>query len=1390
MGNEPSKQAVVEPPPEWDPASNAKKFELVSPMSDLSDPSMFLHRRPHPKMSSAAVQELAGKKQARAGKEPPKPEQRRSQRQTPAGDRRRKSKVITRDSAYKHESRPRDLAPPSAFYFPAVPTRETEENLNRMSVRKSSSTDGKDKPPQDKENKENYARKNTPLLKKAKRKVNRATSCLTFCFDESSQNIQLMKDNAKPSAKRGQKLPSEAGGETKSLVKIEENPIGEESAFDPYKEDPLPEAKPTVLQFIDGAEKELAFNPVWRESHDGTYHSDPSVDGSKRRASEFSLKRNSKDTARRASDPPSQSSKPYPASPIDKEEAKPSHVPHPPGDQLESPSSKEKRESVGSSNSNKESASEATSHESTYWNGFYNEAQVLHHEDSYFDRIAFAPNNKSSVPEPSPMANHSGANHSTATPVMDLFSQAILKSEQKSKCLLGTMDSGDVEFDEKLCPSRSYSEEDSLSKQSKRLSKASSKGFGSSYDERDDSSLSRRSRQETSGSKTSTSEAFSSKERDSHSTSRREEQPLYEDSGALVVMKSELEEDHPVDEQLQDQKENLQLTKPPRHSYLDRRVTADKILVQTSLVRSMARHPESKRESIDVRAALQETPKNALVEHRTSIGSAFSYKDKDVFTPVTSLATYPKGSPFRPRVVVTGKAMAKAKLDQPVMFTQSFDNRSRCSRDMEIQACDSAPSMIESHDYRDIALGCFLEDTPSTMANKRDRVLALVDPKRMSLESPMSAAMSPAQPLLSNQVINNAAFLFSPSYGSGMSLLSGLANTVKSSDQSSQQEKQIVVTPKDARSAFSISTLGSRSRLSGRSKKAIRIPFSSSSSVPLIKGGSIKSGSRKSAVSEDGSRQKSVRFSDGHSVSEQSQASSQKSRRSVTWDFSFKAPTKDVNIPAIETKVSDLSDTVFGRDPSPASVGGSTRERMESVKSAKFESTIKEEETASLTSSETLSRHSMASTKATQEESVPKSTGTPEQSTRTWTYNEFSRGVTPLLDKKQLAKSTNSPVLRFKAAKNKFVGTHIHEKEVPVKKSPSFNKRKAGTGRVHLLASKFDNGGPPIEPVTLKSSSRDYSELGRPLVTASAAQQGDKPMLRTPQIVGYAPKSYPNIYQRASVGSLSTSSSQYSKTAGLAVNTMPTRSMSTDDSEGASTYVDKIPEEEYSDSESQHSGDDDSTFVQSVATLRQDRPDRLGYSPHVVEQDQRLSDVLDEILNAESTDSSTRGSHSEEDMPCDEAADDFAEILLKNILEAPSQDDGSVGTDTQTLKQVRSTDSWQDEENSTFTDILAAPTFSDESTTMSAILAQQTTANLRHGAKTVKPHVQRLRYDQSVSSHALHLSPNMRTATQASKWRELAERAQKQDTSKKSIFRPGTGKKAKALSERNTNIVA
>ena len=48
--------------------------------------------------------------------------------------------IATRDNAYKHEPRERDMAPPSSFYFPSAPTKKSEESFNQVMKRNSLST--------------------------------------------------------------------------------------------------------------------------------------------------------------------------------------------------------------------------------------------------------------------------------------------------------------------------------------------------------------------------------------------------------------------------------------------------------------------------------------------------------------------------------------------------------------------------------------------------------------------------------------------------------------------------------------------------------------------------------------------------------------------------------------------------------------------------------------------------------------------------------------------------------------------------------------------------------------------------------------------------------------------------------------------------------------------------------------------------------------------------------------------------------------------------------------------------------------------------------------------------------------------------------------------------
>ena len=1549
MGNEASKHEAVEPPPEWDPASNAKKFELVSPMSDLSDPSMFLHRRAAVVNPNDAALQQQGSRKNKSGRAAQEPPARLASefvgtkkgpgavRQTPAGDRRRKSKVIaTRDNAYKHEPRERDLAPPSSFYFPSAPTKKSEESFNQVMKRNSLSTGARRASKESTKNnsnnndkaqanKENSQHTTTPLLTKARRKVNQATTCLAGCFEESSNNIQLMRDNV--NAPRAQRLSSELGASRGVVLQLDKEKIRRtskdnvgEAPFDPYKVDPIPAAKPkqTVLQFVDGAQQEINFNPVWRESHDGTYHEMSTTTGGNGRESEPTITTKGSDAPRRVSDlsgseflgrpsnsglrPSEASSKRFSGPPSrvsedDRLASKENEVPESPDDearafnlsradssknvkalvsnlidmydrrkstdemsasqkQLSSrnlnsahvdPNGEYTRHSSRTIASARDSmgASAATSHESSYWDAFYKDAQALHHED----RVSYNPRQSS------------GSDNTHETPVVALF------GPKKQQSLLGNIGNSP-----ELAASKSEEEDLFANKSVARNDPPAA------HDSPDDERLENSSRvlvKETQFvpefkkpvtlirsmkpkqkrvscpvdldiTPKSSIMGFpaESTTKTAHSFDVFERQPSDEESDApTMIRKTSIKRDGdqpkvapPAYSRSSEEFTQLEneISEGGRKSFLDNRISANQVLTQTKLVANLNAPTPTQPTKFgrhEIKAALQETPRASFIEPRGSFGSAFSYKDKDVFTPVTSCTTYPKGSPFRPRLNVPDQTLARAKLDQPSMYTQSFDNR-RSSVDMQIRATESAPSVIESHDYRDIAYGCFLQDTPSTLVNKKERSLALSQPSpaasTMSLESPMSTATSPGQPLLSDQAVNNAAFLFSPSYASGNSLLALPGET-----QGNAMDKAISFKPSERnslQSTYSITTMGSRSRISARSQQSIRIPVSSNGNILSPRGSNSRMSSRKSSISDATASQKSVRFSEANSIA-QSEAGSQNSRRSVTWDFSFQggAP-EDVNIPEIETKVSDLSETVFGRE-SLESVN-SKRNSVESTKSAIRPEAIKEE-SVSLAASKTESRPSLSSTTGSPASSKTptEGSGTPEEVVQTWQYCEFTKGVTPMLSRKQLSQATNSPVIRFKAAKNKFVGKQ-EEKVVPVKKkSLSIGKKKILPGRVHALASQFDKGG-PLEP-QFTSHIGATNSMDSACATSITAIPSERPMLRTPQIHGYTAKAYPNIFERASYDSNSTHSrsNYFDKPmekiapAKSAENTVPAKPavnnsfmMSATPLIANKKRVEEVSDDASDDSSQRsygsHGSNDDSTFIQSVATLVQEGREVRYTKPMLVENDaeddadDRLDEVLDEILQSESAESSAPF-RVDENLPCDEAADDFAELLLDNILGQDSSKDESEspsatspkqsGTDLQLQSIVPLDD---EDEESTFANILSVPTFSDESTTMSAVLAEQTTANLRHGAKTVQPHVQQQHRQQQEMppSQALNLSPLQRTPMQASKWRELASLAQQED-SKRSIFRSSKKSKSKSkkggdsmkalrkqLSERDANV--
>jgi len=1502
MGNKVSKEEPIEPPPEWDPSSNAKKFELVSPMSDLSDPSMFLHRQQQQQQlqRTKPPQEPPG---TRLPSEKVLCHQNRrggaaagAVRQTPAADRRRKSKVIaTQDSAYKHEHRERELPPPACFYFPSegLPSKEKEESLIRLMARKSSSTGArrvsKESDKKQVTNDEHNNNKTAPFLVKAKRQVNKATDCLTGCFEESNHKIQLMKDNVQAHRQhvQAQRLSVEMRGHaalkdgTRKLYQPQEH--GDEQGFDPYEAvENLPVDKatsqhqPTVLQFIDGAEHELTFNPVWRESQDGTYYtttttscvereSEPTSTAAScnmpRRSSGISDLRSHVHRKSGRNSRPSELFSQY-----EREHTRPQGDPivrkrsqDAPGDEAfnlsrddsfknvkaivsnligmydqrkstDEMSQEQQRLSVdecsranglAATKTNKDrpastvtSTSEATSHESSYWNAYYKDVQVLHHDDAYIDKIAYNP-------------RQSFASSSKSTATSSLQPKGLLINLNTPALKHETSTSYNDDKENNPAPADEEASNESASVKGTavlprknethiipKMNKEPLVAISSPRPPQamtDSLNLQRKSYPIDSNCLPKSSFASSidceNAMRTCKSFDQIKRQPSDEN---LESSKHQSLKNNPEAAYSKNDSKFALLDKTaPKTSFLDQRTSAKQVLVQSKLASTTQSKPQSLRPY--VHDVLQETPRASIIPAGTSsFGSAYSYKDKDAFTPVTSSTTYPKGSPFRPRINAPNKAVAQAKIDQPAMYTQSFDSMSRSSRDMQIQATESAPSMIESHDYRDIAYGCFLEDTPTTVATKKERALAVSNPNFMSLESPMSTAESPGQPLLSDQARSNAAFLFSPSYASESSLLT-LSKTRNDISALAKVPTQIEEAKRESTS-FSISTFGSRSRTSRRSQHSIRIPVSIHQGISTYPHTvSSETASRQSNRS-DRTSSKSVRFSDAHSIAPSEAASSQKSRHSVTWNFSFKtdadentAAPKDVSIPAIESKVSDLADPVFERESNESSV--SKRESVESVESESQ-----------------LDHFASRPTQESPETNTESIAATPEEMVRTWKYCEFTKGVTPFLQKnKSAAQATDSPVLRFKAAKNKFVVNGKQEKAVPVKKkSPSISKKKIVTGRVHALASKFDNGGPPLEPRDVVSSGASLD--GTSVSTAgSTSLPGDRPMLRTPQILGYKAKTCLNIHQKASLSfdahSVATQGTKVfhdtnpkyfvSASAEPGLDLVKTPLIN---NKKAGSLLQQSPSDEETDmggddfSQQSYDSNDDSTFIQSVATVLKEGNDNRHSNVAVVENDPQdnhaeLDKILDAVLESSSAESQADmagESQGREDLPCDEAADDFAELLLNEVLGSASSTGSGYSERPVTLAsqhsessnfRLQSVISEDEDDGSTFTNILSAPTFSDESTSMSAVLAEQTSAKLRQSDKTVQPQAQTLH--AAPSSHSLYLSPNMRTPMQASKWRELAQMAQQED-SKRSIFKSSKTKKQKnpkRLSERNTNVI-
>lgn len=210
--------------------------------------------------------------------------------------------------------------------------------------------------------------------------------------------------------------------------------------------------------------------------------------------------------------------------------------------------------------------------------------------------------------------------------------------------------------------------------------------------------------------------------------------------------------------------------------------------------------------------------------------------------------------------------------------------------------------------------------------------LAMISPSMLSLDSQTHQSPSMVKKLLSHQAVNNGEFLFTSDYG--------------------PVSKKLPHSNRDS-AIFSISTLGARSRLSHRSAKAVPIPAKQSSSV----------------ASDD---------------------SSKSSSRQVR--FSNDTKPKAVDIPLIESKMSDLTDLgdlgVFNGD--------------------------------------------VRSNFASQPFSEEVDTNSPDEGRVRWAYSvkDGSSTVTPYVKGKSMLNVTNSPYVRFHAAKDKWESQEIEDEDL------------------------------------------------------------------------------------------------------------------------------------------------------------------------------------------------------------------------------------------------------------------------------------------------------------------------------------------------------------------------
>ena len=627
-----------------------------------------------------------------------------------------------------------------------------------------------------------------------------------------------------------------------------------------------------------------------------------------------------------------------------------------------------------------------------------------------------------------------------------------------------------------------------------------------------------------------------------------------------------------------------------------------------------------------------------------------------------------------------------------------------------------------------------------------------------STDSVASSVGGSPMPLVSEQALANAAFLFSPSYANGR------ARLLKQADPPREMHL----------STFAISTSQSRNRLSSfsaRSRPGIFIPFSS---APTNMSSIRSSQSSYSIEGYNFSHGGITRHSNGESqitigASHSSRDGSEKHvhfskanecrviRDSDTSRVALGTPVTVGSPPSIDRKISDLTEATLPMRSSSDESAPPSPQRVASI--------LQEIEEDDATVDEAdMSYHLGRVQEDVDDDDDDESV---EEAEMSWTYREEDGvlcAATPVRfnGKKgsQLARTTNSPMLRFQEARNKFSAKA--ETTVPVRTStsPTVKHTRPSGGSIGSVQSKVNELNDHVDRLRSKRQpawKNPRRETGGENALAPRQATLEAPLFKNSAMTSY--KDFERLEPTKGKQSLESHgytvvSEETKSTTG--VSTVVSEDLKSDT--GVSTVVS-------ADVSAAASDEEDDIFLQMVGSPPSPPPEETTfYGEAALEYDEdededdafanmrRLSDEHPSFA-VNKLRVSSAGTSLQSLLARDEQANKQHEAFKKPPM-------GPLGT---SLRSIVSEDP-------------SALTFETEKENSRVPSLGPKTLSFKEQA-TVNPHKQ---WQHEPTPGDLCISPTRRTPVQAKKWRSLAEN----DRAKK-----GSAKKRGLLKERSSNVM-